>query len=98
MRADSCAALYQVLTGSSSTPSHAAARGEAESALQKAIEALPPTYAQVVRLYDLECKSAPEVAEAIQRSVGAVFMLRARAHERLRELMGSPSRFLSGSA
>ena len=94
---DSCVALYDLLTGSGTSPSRAAAKDEATSALNQAIAGLPPTYAQVVRLYDIEGKPVEEVAHAVSRSPGAIYMLRARAHDRLRELMGSPSRYLSGS-
>ena len=38
------------------------------------------------------------VAATLERSVGAVHMLRARAHDRLRELLGSESRFSSDKA
>ena len=51
-----------------------------------------------MRLYDLECQPPQQVAEALGRSVGAVHMLRARAHDRLRELLGSASKFFSDSA
>jgi hypothetical protein len=35
------------------------------------------------------------VAETVERSVGAMFMLRARAHRALADEMGSMSQFLS---
>jgi len=54
---------------------------------------LPPDYEKVVRLYDLQCKSAVEVAAELGRSEGAVYMLRARAHERLKQELGSSSQF-----
>ncbi len=77
------------------TPSRHAARGEAHTALERAIAQLPEAYERVVRMYDLECRPAEEVAEALQRSVGAVFMLRARAHERLHEVMGDTSKYFT---
>ena len=40
----------------------------------------------------------PEVASALNRSPGAILMLRARAHNRLRQILGTASDFLSGSA
>jgi DNA-directed RNA polymerase specialized sigma24 family protein len=49
-------------------------------------------------MWDLEGHSVEEVAASLGRSPGAVYMLRARAHRQLAEIMGAPSRFLSGSA
>ncbi|HEY3242379.1 MAG TPA: sigma-70 family RNA polymerase sigma factor, partial [Phycisphaerae bacterium] len=60
-----------------------------------AIGKLPADYAKVVRMYDLEGRSVAEVAAAVGRSEGAVYMLRSRAHDRLRELLASASRFMS---
>ncbi len=40
-------------------------------------------------------KTADEVAAALDRSPGAVYMLRARAHDHLRVILGSASRYLS---
>jgi DNA-directed RNA polymerase specialized sigma24 family protein len=61
--------------------------------LSQAINQLPPTDALVVRLYDLESLPVDEVASLLECSRGAVFMRRARAHLRLRDLLGSPSHF-----
>jgi RNA polymerase sigma factor (sigma-70 family) len=84
-----------MMEASISTPSGGAAKAESRLALQDAIEKLPPEYAKVVRLYDLEGLPVDRVAVELKRSVGAVYMLRARAHERLSELMGSPSQFFT---
>lgn len=80
------------LGATTQTPSRNAARHESEQALEAALAQLPPTYAQVVRLHDLEGRPVIEVAAALGRSPGAVYMLRARALERLHELLGSESR------
>ena len=64
-------------------------------ALEGALGALPPDYEKVVRMYDLEGKPVREVAAALKRSEGAVWMLRARAHERLKEIMGEAGKFFS---
>jgi RNA polymerase sigma factor (sigma-70 family) len=77
------------------SPSQAARRGEAGEELRRAIERLPAVQREVVRAFDLEGRPAEEIGGAMNRSVGAVYMLRARAHRRLRELLGSPSDFLS---
>lgn len=96
---DSLIGLYDLLGGSSSaSPSRNVRRQEVCGLLEQAIESLPSRYAQVVRLYDLEGRSIGEVAETIGKSAGAVHMLRARAHDRLREGMGPESQFFSTSA
>lgn len=88
-------ALYEQLGATSTTPSRVAASREARAALDSALKELPADYATVVRLYDLEGRSGPEVAETMGKSRGAVFMLRARAHAQLRAILGSGTKFLS---
>ena len=95
---DSYFALFDsLLSRPQSTPSRRVAKAEAESALRRALACLPEVQARVVLLYDLQGRSVQEVAEALERSPGAVFMLRARAHRRLVEILGTPSNFLSDS-
>ena len=93
---ESCRALV-VSLASSSTPSRVAAKDEARRLLDAALRQLPGDYERVLRLYDLEGHSGPEVARLIGRSHGAVKMLVARARELLRELLGSGSKFFSHS-
>lgn len=93
--AGSFVALIETLGVTEATPSQCAALDEAQSHLEDALSTLPPDYERVVRLYDLECLSAQEVAEQLGRSTGAIYMLRARAHQRLREQLGTASRFFS---
>ncbi len=92
---DSYASLIDVLGIDSVTPSREAALNEAVSAIEESMGRLPTDYRQVIRLYDLQCRPVDEVAKELGRSAGAVFMLRARAHDRLRELMGAASKFFS---
>ena len=92
---DSFVALVEMLGSSDTTPSRHAAKDEAKQFLEAALGTLPPDYERVVRLYDLECLGAAEVAEQLGRSAGAIYMLRARAHERLKESMGAASRFFT---
>lgn len=92
---DSASDFLGMLGVQTATPSRDAARGEAGRWLDAALASLPADYEKVVRLYDLEGKSPPEVAEAMGRSQGAMWMLRARAHERLKEAMGPAGRFFS---
>ena len=95
---DSAEHLIEQLGVTTTTPSRYAAAGELSEKLDAVLEALPEDYAQAVRLYDLEHKSIDETAEHLGRSRGAVHMLRARAHERLRELLGPESAFFSTGA
>jgi len=45
--------------------------------------------------YDVEGRSIQEVGAHLNRSPGAVYMLRARAHEQLAGLLGRASAFLT---
>lgn len=92
---DSCLSLFELLDG---TPSQHVIRKERCAMLMAAISRLPPDYERVVGLYDLGGLPVSEVAAALGRSEGAVYMLRSRAHERLRELLSSASPFLGDSA
>jgi RNA polymerase sigma-70 factor (ECF subfamily) len=92
---DSFLALYEELVYSRSTPSQNVARSEAAAMLRRAIEQLPDSYRTVIQLYDLEGRSAAEVATAMNRTIGAVFMLRGRAHRHLRVAMGTASLYLT---
>lgn len=92
---ESCVALIDLLGATSHTPSRAAAGSEAAAMLHRGLERLPPDYATVVRLYDLEGREIDDVAQRMSRSPGAVHMLRARAHDRLRATLGGESQFFS---
>jgi RNA polymerase sigma-70 factor (ECF subfamily) len=91
---DSLVGLYNLLGHTSTTPSLQVRRQEACSLMQSAIDELPDRYAEVIRQYDLEGKPITEVAQAVGKSTGAVHMIRARAHDRLREVMGSSTGYL----
>ena len=92
---ESFLALQEMIGTTRSTPSRQVARDEACTALRRAVRRLPDAYRQVVHMYDLENRTVEEVARRLSRSPGAVFMLRARAHRRLREIMGRASQYLS---
>ena len=66
---------------------------EAVAALERAIARLPEDYERVIRLYDLAGRGDEDVAGELGVSAGAVRMLRARALVRLRDLIGSESRY-----
>jgi len=91
-------ALWELLAARSSTPSRHVAGAEARAALKQAIEQLPEDYARVVVMYDLEGRAVNDVAESLNRSPGAVFMLRARAHQRLHEIMGRTSKYFANGS
>lgn len=86
------------LVGSSSTPSRGAMRVEVKGLMEEALTKLPPDYEKVVRLMDLGCMTAPRAAAELGRSMGAVYMLQARAYARLRELLGSSGNFFSSGS
>ena len=96
--ADSQDMLLAELGVTTTTPSRHATRQERSTRLNAALEALPEDYGKVVRLYDLEGLPIAEVAERMGRSAGAVHMLRARAHDRLRPLLGTESAWFGSSA
>lgn len=81
-----------------STPSYHAVRDELAAALAVALEKLSGIHRRVLELYDLEGRPVEEVAADIGRSQGAVYLLRNRAHRRLRELIAASGRFFSTSA
>lgn len=92
---ESYVALIERLGNSSSTPSRHAARGEASRIVTAALERLPTDYATALRMYDIEGKAISDVASAMGRSPGAVHMLRARALDRLRSLLGAPGDYFT---
>lgn len=97
-RGESFDGLVFALGATYTTPSHEARMGEAVTRLTAAIDALPQDYAKVVRGIDLQGRSASDLAGDLGRSVGAVHMLRARAHDALRESLGSASQLFSFGA
>jgi RNA polymerase sigma-70 factor, ECF subfamily len=92
---DSKVSFVEMLAANSQTPSKVVAAGEAVNWLYRELENLPADYAKVVREYDLGGRPVEHVAAELGRSPGAVYMLRARAHDRLQELMGGAGRFFS---
>jgi len=94
---DSNLALFDILTSGCGTPSRIVRQDEAQVRLRHALSCLPSDYARTSQLYDLEGKTEEEVAATLNRSVGAVFMLRQRGHDRLRALLGTPSNILESS-
>jgi RNA polymerase sigma factor (sigma-70 family) len=94
---ESISRLFDTLSQTGGTPSRAVANAEARTALASAIDRLPDTYGRVIRLYDLEGQDVEAVAATLDRSAGAIYMLRARAHDRLRTILGKASSFFSSA-
>ena len=95
---DSVVALYDLLGATTTTPSRDAARQEMATALDSALARMPEDYASVIRAYDLDGHPIATVSAQLGRSPAAVYMLRARAHDRLREVLGAETRFFSTPA
>ncbi len=93
-RTDSTVALLDRIGAISHTASRDAIEREAGALLRGALDRLPESYRVVVTQLDLEGVPIDEVAAGLGRSAGAVYMLRARAHDRLREILGPMSRML----
>jgi len=96
-RAEGAAELLDELSAGLTSPTRAAARSEARERLETALMSLPADYANVVRAHDLEGRPMAELAAELGRSLGALHMLRQRAHDRLRAHLGAPQRYLSGA-
>lgn len=95
---ESFTGLYDQLAAKGTTPSRAFARKDVQRLIEAALGKLPADYAQVVRLYDLDGQSVDEVAATMGRSTGAIHMLRARAHDRLGDLLETASSWFASSA
>jgi RNA polymerase sigma factor (sigma-70 family) len=95
---DSYTTLLDRISGSTTTPSRAAGRREVQQLVEDALRKLPPDYEKVLRLCELECRTAPEAAVILGRSHGAVRMLHARAKDRLREVLMASSAYFSDTA
>ena len=69
------------------TPSRAMTIDDSKRTLEWAMDQLPDDHKRVVRWYDLEGRSIASIAEELGRTPGATYMIRTRAHERLREIL-----------
>lgn len=86
--------LVDSLCDSGTTPSGFARRSELCEVLDRVLKQLPDAYRRVVQLYDLEDRSAKQVAEILNCTPGAVFMRRSRAHSMLRQHLGTLSDYV----
>ena len=82
--------LGQLLADTGPSPSAEAARHEQAVRLADALARLPADYREVIVLRNLEGLSHEDVAERMDRAVGAVRMLWMRALARLRQELGPP--------
>ncbi|MFQ5733817.1 MAG: RNA polymerase sigma factor [Planctomycetaceae bacterium] len=87
--AESYVCLFERLGGTTTSPSGQVAFGEAQTALDDALEKLPENHRILISLYDLAGCSVEDTCEACGCSPGAMFMRRSRAHDLLRKLIGS---------
>lgn len=74
------------------------AGSEAVACVREALARLPESYGRVVAEVDISERPVAEVAAELNKSPGAVHMLRSRAHARLRELLGEPEKFFGDRA
>lgn len=95
---DSYITLVELLGSSTGTPSRHVARQEAAEVIDAKLQCLPEAYAQVIRLYDLQGLDIAQTAQRMQRSPGAVHMLRVRAHDHLRAILGAETDFFTDVA
>ena len=90
--------LGELVTGTGTTPSRVAARDELRRILEAEMDKLPADYGRALRLIYFAGKSVADAAEALGRTRGAVYLLRNRALDRLRQSLGAGSRFFSSWA
>jgi RNA polymerase sigma factor (sigma-70 family) len=89
--------LLDLMAASGRTPSRTIARREAHQAVEAALKVLPEDYREVVRLVYLEGLAVAQAAERMGRTERAIHNLCYKAKRRLREMLGSGSRYLSSS-
>ncbi len=94
---DSMIGLLDLLAGPDHTPSRSVARHEAVAAVHAALDGLTAEYREAVWLVYIEGRPVAAAAEQMGRTERAVHNLCYKAKHRLRELLGSDSRFLSSS-
>jgi RNA polymerase sigma-70 factor (ECF subfamily) len=92
---ESLIALIDLVAAPGRSPSQSVARGEAIRAVEAALAGLPEDYRRAIWLVNIEGKSAAAAAAEMGRTERAIHNLCHKGRERLRELLGSGSRFLS---
>ena len=92
---DSVVTLLDLMEGDEKSPSRCAAGSEAVEAVRAALDLLANDYRQAVSLVYLQGVPVKDAAAAMNRTERAVHNLCLKAKARLRELLGTESRFLS---
>lgn len=92
---DSLFALFDAIRSSELTPSRYMARDEAAEATRDALAELPCDSREAIWRVCVEGQSAVDAGAAMGRSARAIHSLCHRARERLRGLLGHPTRYLS---
>ncbi|MCC7316377.1 MAG: sigma-70 family RNA polymerase sigma factor [Planctomycetes bacterium] len=92
---ESVVMLLDLMAGDEKSPSRCAASVEAVGAVRVALAMLPEDYQQAVTLVYLQGLTVKEAASGMNRTERAVHNLCYKAKSRLRELLGTESRFLS---
>ena len=88
-------ALIDMLAAPGKTPSRVVARDEAVSAVEKALESLNEDQRRAIMLVHIEEKPVAEAAEAMGRTERSIHGLLRRGLEKLREVLGRESKFLT---
>lgn len=91
----SLAQLVKALPGDGCTASSVVARREAIAALQVGIAGLPPQQRRAIQLHLIEGKSLEETAITLDCTKGAVRALVHRAKQRLADVLGRASKWMS---
>lgn len=93
----SCGKLGVDAASPDRSPSSHAAQNENVAILTSRIWRLPPEYREVIRSRFIHNVPVAEVANRLGKTESAVYMLTTRALKKLRDLMGSPSKYLSST-
>ncbi len=92
---DGIAWLSEYLSGHGRSPSRHAMGNETLELLQAEIDHLPADYAYVLRRIFIEGRPVGDVAQSMNKTKGAVHLIRIRALKRLRDRLGSGTKFFS---
>ena len=84
---ESARTLLAAMTGNDPTAGGQVSGKEDVERMRDAIDRLPASYRRIIDEVDLAERTIAEVAADWDKSVGALHMLRSRAHDRLRELL-----------
>lgn len=84
---ESARTLLAKVAGSEATAGSRAAVNELLARMRGAIDELPASYRAVIELVELEQHSVADAARRLNKSPGAVHMLRSRARDRLQEVL-----------